>query len=323
MFSKRAWSALAVALLGVSGALAGACVPTPKSGFDERGFLQGEYKYRINGDGEQILGDSWLLDNFHKGMSGKTVPKDGNEYMTIFDFDVDGDGDAEAREEGLLYDLRLKHRKRDAVIWARTFPISKDLADKDLRVLMQSYIDEVAGAGYESVQIHPTRRIVQETRYAAATVERGPARVAGYDAYSATIDVANIDQIKLTPGKYERRVKLVLVKPPFQYRFHGVTQTKSQKKFPARMLVGYANLPEDFEKDLPDFTKFLERIEIKGKRGFSAQVEETSAKPAPHAPSATTDGGAPAAPSAAADASIAPSGDAEATTPATVPAPTH
>jgi hypothetical protein len=42
-------------------------------------------------------------------------------------------------------------------------------------------------------------------------IEQGPATVAGLPAYAATIDVADVDQIKLAPGARTRRVQLVLM----------------------------------------------------------------------------------------------------------------
>jgi hypothetical protein len=50
--------------------------------------------------------------------------------------------------------------------------------------------DEVAGAGYEAVRIHPGTVILSEKRFAAVFVERGTARLAELEAYVATVDVA-------------------------------------------------------------------------------------------------------------------------------------
>ncbi|HEV8247858.1 MAG TPA: hypothetical protein VGP93_18920, partial [Polyangiaceae bacterium] len=145
-----------------------------------------------------------------------------------------------------------------------------DLREKNLRVLMQGYVDEIAGAGYEAVRIDPEKVIVQEKRFAAVMIDESPARLADRDAYVATIDVANIDRIKIDPKRYDTRVRLVLLRPPFEYKYRRFDQTDhTAARFPVLMLAGYANLPEDFDEDLPSFESFLGRIEVEGKVGFS------------------------------------------------------
>jgi hypothetical protein len=303
-------SGLALCALGIWVACS-----TPKAGvLDAHGYVNSTYGYRVGLTDPEVFGADWGVDNFRKDGS----PKESGAYMTRFFLDLDGDGQVDEHQEEYLYDLRLKNKRSDAVIWLRSFPVSDDLKDKDLRVLMQSYVDEIAGAGYEAVRIHPMGWSTREVRYAAAVVERGPGQLASHPAYSTTLDIANIDQIKLTPGKFEKRVQLVIAAPPFVYTT-GDPRYGTERHFAVRLVVGYANLPEDFEKDLPTFQRFLERIEIKGKRGFNVELEGSFADgtTVPGAsPAETADAGTPAAPSAL-------PGDAGVNTPADAAAPVH
>jgi hypothetical protein len=102
-------------------------------------------------------------------------------------------------------------------------------------------------------------------------------------AYVATIDVANIDQIKLTPASRHTRVQLVVARTNFAYE---VSRMGEKSTFPVLMMAGYANLPEDFDKDLDAFRRLLVRIDVEGKRGFDRMPSEAPA------PAGGPDGGA-------------------------------
>jgi hypothetical protein len=134
----------------------------------------------------------------------------------------------------------------------------------------------------------------------------------------ATIDVANVDQVHLSPTSRAVRVRLVLVRPDFAY----VPDRKKNKAFPVLMMAAYSNLPEDFERDLPSFERFLGQIEIVGERGWRVARMENLAPAAPAAD-------APAAPPATAPADVvapsptppAPSPSAPAAPPPAAPVP--
>ena len=257
--------------------LAGGCGTSARGTFGPQGFSQTVHGYRVKGEADQLLPEDWQVDNYYRE-GGKLKPKVGPFYMASYELDWNGDGIYDTTEEELGYDLRYTHRKRDAVIWLRTFPISTNLAEKDLRVLMQGYLDEVAGAGYEGVRLNADRNVVVEKRYAAELREKGEAKLAGMPAYAATFDVANIDQIKLTPSTRKSRVRVVLARTKFAY-----TSRKQRGSLPVLLLAGYANLPEDFAQDLPAFEAFLQRIEVGGKAGFSQKLvpsEAAAPKPA-------------------------------------------
>jgi len=229
------------------------------------GYRSEKPSYRVVKTGENFLGDSWILDNYFTNRLGRYVPKTEGIYETTFSLDLDGDGKFEERRDAPTYDLRFQHKKHDAFIWLRSVPISDERKDKDLRVLMKAYVDEIAGAGYEAVQLSGAH-VVVEKRYAAEVVEQSEAKLADRDAYYAAIDVANIDQIKLTPSTRRVRVELVFVRPGTDYAFRSSTFTHT---FAALLMVGYANFPEDFAADEPAFQTFLSEIEINGRRGFS------------------------------------------------------
>lgn len=315
------------AALSLGGA---ACGPKPTGAFDAQGYKNSEYGYRIAGT-EALLGDEWKLDNLYPGMNKKLEVKKGDEYQTKYELDYDGDGATDRTVKAQLYDLRYKHLRRDALVWLRTFPLSNDLRGKDLRVLLQRYVDEVSGAGYEAVSLGPNTTVIREKRFAANLLGRGSFTMAGQEAYEATFEVANVDEVAISPNARRTRVRIALVRTPYTYKVYGANNVV-KVEYPVFMLAGYANLPEDFDKDEPAFRGLLERIEINEKTGLTALVPDgTTAAPA--APSATTvaeptpttvspqtpDAAAPPAPASSA-VPAAPSAPPASTTPAPTPA---
>lgn len=331
--------------LTLAGALslgAAACGPKPTGAFDAQGYKNSEYGYRIAGT-ESLLGDEWQLDNLYPGSNNKLQVKKGDEYLTRYELDYDGDGATDKTVEAQLYDLRYKHLRRDALVWLRTFPLSNDLRGKDLRVLSQRYVDEVSGAGYEAVSLGPNTTIIREKRFAANVLGRGAFTMAGREAYETTFEVANVDEVAISPNARRTRVRIALARTPYTYKIYGANK-QVKAEYPVFMLAGYANLPEDFDKDVPAFRGLLARIEIDGKTGVTEVVPDGSPAAAPPAGGAnvadpaptsgapgTTESvapaagsAAPAAPSSPASATPSAAPPAAVTTPATpAPAPTQ
>jgi hypothetical protein len=272
--------------------------------FDKLGYVHHVYRYRVlsaaGADASKplaLLGDDWELDNLYfegPRLKHKMTP----EFLTTYRFDTDGDGAPDTDEKVFVYDLRFKHRARDALIFTRSLPIAGELRNKDLRVLAQRYFDAISGAGYEAVVLGGIDK-VKEQRYAAEIVDKGPAQLAGREAYTMTFDVANVDQVKLTPNARHTRVQVAFVRAPFNY----VTSSgaKEGSSYPVLLVAAYANLPEDFVTDLPDFEKLLGRLQIDDRAGFERLPVEASKGAAVAAGAA-----APAAPASAEPASAAP-----------------
>jgi hypothetical protein len=126
-----------------------------------------------------------------------------------------------------------------------------------------------------------------EKRYAAEVIEQSEAKLADRTAFYAVIDVANIDQIKLTPSTRHVRVELVFARPGTDYMLKS--RRRGAQAFPALLMAGYANFPEDFAADEPAFRTILSEIEIGGQRGFTVASASTPAAAAsavaPPAPS--------------------------------------
>ena len=245
----------------------GACVVPTRGVISPTGFEHTQYKYQVRNAGSELMGKAWLLDNFYVTRSGKTKPKEAGEYVVHYALDRNGDGEIDIQSNEPRYDLRFMHKQRSGLIWLRTIPLEKDHSAKALRVLMHQYVDNIAGAGYELASLGSALGVFEQ-RFAAEIVEQGEAKVADRDAYFATINVANIDQVHMTPSKRITTVRLVFVRPPFEYSPKGY-ESSDDTKYPVLMLAGFASLPEDFASDLPDFSGMLGRIVINEVSGFT------------------------------------------------------
>jgi hypothetical protein len=182
--------------------------------------------------------------------------------------------------------LKFEHLVHDGVLFVRTVPISADLAQKKLTVLMDRYVEATARAGYEMVQFSAGTTIMVERRYAAVVVDKRRATLAGLEALLITLDVANLDQMKVDPDVRAERVQLVLAHTAFRYAPSRTTASgttaqgmkasrTSAEDYPVVVLVGYGNQPDEFEAGLAEFHEFLGRIEIDSKRGFTTELPST------------------------------------------------
>jgi hypothetical protein len=258
---KCIWGLLAGAMFGLVG-----CVPT--SNFKGPAYMHEQHAYMVSYDkatNQQVMGDEWILDNYRRG---ETTPgsspntlsrKDAPEYMTLYSFDLDDDGKYEDKEKLPAYDLLFKHRKTNAQIWVSTIPLSRETAEKELRVLLDNYVDAMSGSGAVVFKLG-TGIAVDEKRFSARLVEKTPVKMSGKEALAATIEVANVDQLKLSPDARREKARIVLVRPDFRI----LRERMGQKPVPFRvlMVVGYSNGPEDFDAQYPEFERFLGKIHL-------------------------------------------------------------
>jgi hypothetical protein len=251
-----------------------ACEP-PAGTFTPASFRQTNSGYDVryhDSAAQAVLSPDWRLDNFYKSQSGELTPKTGGDYEVSFDFDLDGDGKPDKTQTLPAFDLRFEHLRTAGVIWLRSIPVAPYVADKELRVLMQDYVDSVAGAGYEIAVIDHKMTMVSK-RYAAQIVEQHAATVAGHEALAAVIDVANVDQLQMSASARKRRVELLLVRAKLQHVIPAGIQGGQDFSFPVFLLAGYANLPEYFDQSRAEFHEFVGQIALGGSVGFSERSD--------------------------------------------------
>lgn len=268
---------------------ASACGPAQRGAFSQRGYSS-SYGYDVPyaAGTRRVLPAGWQLDNYRQGRTSLEL-KDSPEYVTTYEFDDNDDGHSDHSMSAAIYALRYKHAVHSGVIWLRDVPMSGDLRRKDLRVLMQSYIDEMSGANYEVVRLGDGAGVVRSKEYVATVLSEGPATVAGRPAYIAMIEVTNANQ----PGGRVRQVELVILRAPREELGDSDPKRPGRAGYPVLMVAGYSNMPMDFAPGLADFHDLLGRLTIDGQSGL--EIGQPAMPPdAPAAPAAVP--AAPAAP---------------------------
>ncbi|MEM9189847.1 MAG: hypothetical protein AAGF12_11765 [Myxococcota bacterium] len=235
-------------------------MPKATGAFRADGFYHSEYAYRVPyapGNGQALISSDWQLDNFDTPIyRPDPSPKRSDDYFHTLAIDDDGDGVADVQRRVPLYDLRWIHRRHDATMWVRTFPLSRVHADRELRTLVQAYVDQVAGAGYVRVELGPNlTAVLEDRRYATRIVDMVHLPVADRDAFGVTFDVARVEQLQMQQSARSERVRIVLLRT-------GETWSSGNQEHPVLMLLGYANLPQDFDQDLPGFVQLLNQVDF-------------------------------------------------------------
>ncbi|MCB9652746.1 MAG: hypothetical protein H6729_01260 [Deltaproteobacteria bacterium] len=212
------------------------------------------------------------LYNFYPDENtGALTPKRGPAYEFELNVDTNGDGRQDFTRQKYSYDLLFEHKVNDAAMWTRTMIISETDRDKSLKVLLRDYVDSISGYGYALASVGGLVTVsVQVKRFATEVLETETFALEGQrEALRATLSVADLDQVELSPSDRARRVTLLFIKTGWNWRHwtSGVTagnQAYSARAvdFPIILLVGYANHPDDYAAQLPDFARLVAQIEL-------------------------------------------------------------
>ncbi len=229
--------------------------------FDEAGYRHSDLPYKVAaGDGGRLLPREWRIDNFQLDDDGAPTNslKRGPDYEADLRIDTNGDGLFNATVRYPVFDLRYLNTRNRGRIWLRSLPISWEYDAMDLRVLMREYVDSMAGAGLIVVGIGSEGALdiqVNLNRYATKMLAHGTAKIDGQSAFGSVIDIANVDQLELSPESRRERAEVFLIRTDYLWVHRG-------KVSPLLLLAGYSNLPEDFESGRKDFRNFVEHVRL-------------------------------------------------------------
>jgi hypothetical protein len=226
--------------------------------FRADGYHNALYGYSIHysdAAAHAFVSDDWVVDNYVMGNDGlPRAPKKDEEYRRERTFEVDN-GRKHTRAVD-IYDLRLVHKRSSAVVWVRTIPLEVRDGERDLRVLMQEYAEELSGTGFFATDLPNVK--VGARQFATKITESHPATLAGFDAFDATIEIANVDQLRLDPASRSDVVRVIFARTPYQY---VIEDGYAGIKLPVLLVVGYLNNPTDFARQQPDFERLLTLVD--------------------------------------------------------------
>ena len=236
---------------------------------NKEGFFYKDYGYSVlfkQPTKRHILDWYWYIDNWK---FQTTTPawslKDGRNYLGYRIVDKDDDGTLE-RERVYFFDLLIKHKTTDGVIWIQSFDLQHKNKWKKLGVLLDNYVDSLAGTGmYIEGNVYSILQ-KKERKYASNVIKTEPADLGPYKALRATIELIDLDQLKAVPDYKGKKLEVVIVKINVTRKVKATTSehlvdtvSKTER---AVMLIGYHNSAKHFDKYLKDFDEFLGRIKI-------------------------------------------------------------
>jgi hypothetical protein len=232
-----------------------------------------------------FVSSDWVVDNYFAGPDGLPgKAKSDEDYRRERTFELDNGAKHTAKID--IYDLRLVHKKSSAVLWVRTVVLEPRDRERDLRVLMQEYAEELSGTGFFATDVGKIK--IGARQFATKITEARPTTLAGFEAFDGTIEIANVDQLRLDPASRSDMVRVIFARTPYVY---SVEDGYTSAKLPVLLVVGYLNNPTDFARQQPDFDRLLTLVD-----GSSAVQAPQPGAPAPAAASAPAASAAPAVP---------------------------
>jgi hypothetical protein len=221
----------------------------------------------------QLMGDDWRLDNYVATPNGLGEPKRTSAYMSRISLDHDGDDVRDMNLSIPTYDLLFKHRRNDGLIFVSTFPISQHDSERDLSVMLRDYVESASHAG-RITHNYQQRTSRTSAQMASRILTSREVSVDGFPAHEVIFEVANVQQLELTPSARWERGHVVLVRTELvfndmQFRERapvtGTTRPPREGHFyPVLMVIGYSNHPDEYDAGHPDFRSLLHRIRIGG-----------------------------------------------------------
>jgi hypothetical protein len=180
---------------------AGACVQ-PAGSFTPDRFAHNEYPYEVRYVDEgpkNLLGADWRLDNYVWTRGTPSEEKQGRDYSVRREYDLDDDGDADLSVNEPYYDLLLEHRRKDALIWLRSVPISRHDVNKDLAVFADNYVEAASSSSGIRVRFGLDGPLGSSgKRFVSRVLSRAACSISNSPAYRVDFEVANVDQPALT-----------------------------------------------------------------------------------------------------------------------------
>jgi hypothetical protein len=286
--------------------------------FNDTGYRQEAFGYQVafrDAKAKTFAGADWQIDSHrHDTISGQLEEKTGSEYVALREEDLNQDGSIGFGERGEepIYDLKLLNKKNNGVIWAKAHPFLPETAETDLEVILDNYVDALAGHGrYAQGNLFGVER-AKVRNYTTFLVGKRLEKIGDRTVLTGTIEIAEVDRLKTDPAHRSGVIKLALVKIRCltigncrrENPDVNVESGKREldrwpivdcrgKKCRARsglLIVGYYNTPAYFESGLSDLDDLLKRISFPDseplpiaalQREINADPKQKEAAPAP------------------------------------------
>lgn len=258
----------------------------PLAATTENGVQHATYDYAIayQPGTQELMGSEWRLDNFAPGEEGLGVPKTTDRYMRSLALDHDGDDRVDARASTPAVDFLFNHRRNDGVVFVSSLPLSQHAEERGLDIILRNFVESASSAGHIKYDFELTSSGGPAAMASRILTSRA-VTVDGFPAHEVIFEVANVQQLELTPDARWERGHLILVRPDFaftelQYRPNTAPPRDDVPFYPVLLAIGYANHPDEFDAGHPAFADLVSRIRI-GRGQSLANVTQAVANCAP------------------------------------------
>jgi hypothetical protein len=200
-------------------------------------------------------------------------PRMDGEWEVKFPLDHNNDGKPETTLTYPRYDLLLRNANDGAGIGIRRIVLGNSNRAA-LAPWLRSIGREISGAvWFKDGERNWTSRVRSERLL----------HVAGLPAAEITLDIADVDRLRLDPRSLDRVMRIVAVEAFSEVFQPAGTREDAPVEYPVRLLAFYDAAPEDFLGHEQEFTSLLNSIVLNGHSGMEA---EAVVSPAPAAESA-------------------------------------
>ncbi|MGF1467953.1 MAG: hypothetical protein ACFCGT_17670 [Sandaracinaceae bacterium] len=263
---RPAIATLGVLVLGYGALGCGALRP---GRFLEGSFEHEHLEYRIEGTSMGDFLAGWTLLNFQPGPDGSPGPsRVGPDWVYRPEVDLDGNGVVQAADPQPIYDLYFHSRRDGGVIWVRTLPLPPSRSETELRVLGTLFVNAVGQAGLERAAFDDAATLASADRaFATREIDTADRQVDGRPALQVDLEVVSAEELAHGQDARWHRARVVLVRTELPWSpWGGGGWSTRTTLWPVIMVVGYANLPDDFPAGLGSHEELLQRIRFRTPR---------------------------------------------------------
>ncbi|MDJ0764483.1 MAG: hypothetical protein QNJ97_16015 [Myxococcota bacterium] len=209
---------------------------------------------------------NWRIENWAYQKHNKKYVRRGTDiYKIRLYLDLNGDGKRVPYE---VYedDLLLKNKLNPGTIWIRTFELPRQISRKKLEVFLKYYAGSLSGAR-TYLKSGPLGVTTGDTNaYATKINDVHQFSFGGWKAIAATVEIADIAQLRLDPEHREGYIRVIFVKIPNFDQMYGVKEVRYRPSGRGLAMFAYFNSPEFYEASLDDFYALLSRAKVENHR---------------------------------------------------------
>lgn len=244
------------------------CVTQSMIKISDEGLVNSEagiiIRYETNT--EHFSGKRWIVKNLtvsrddpklHGNLSGR--------YSVNLWFDLDSDGQSDLNFTKDRYDLLLENQQYNSKISIQSIPHGPGANNLDLDVLALEMLEGLAYSRAHAYNFSKNTSVIGRT-YATKMISKKKFNFQGRPAIRMTIEIANVDQLKLNSKHRLEKLEIVIVKTGNLLKREEYSYKSGKKEkynLPIFLYAIHAAVPRYFSKTEEDFADLLKRIEIR------------------------------------------------------------